>query len=294
MVRYWRSVLQHAILSVALVVLAMSVNLNRMRTKAIISQAKQAFSNAQRIGRALFIVFGVVISAVLSEQAIATDKPQLLIEVPFVELRSGPGGGYPVVNVVEKNDTVTVLIKRTHWLKVEDKRGQQGWFHQDALLEISQQGQAFALGETDYRDYQKRNWEASVMFGDFNGANYYNLGLGFFFSPVISAELSAAKSQGEVANNDMFELLLQSQPFPDFTVSPYFSIGAGIITTTPHSVLADSFERENTFVSSAVGAKYYLARNFVLRAEYKYGLVLTDRDVNEEIKLWKLGFSMFF
>jgi hypothetical protein len=47
-------------------------------------------------------------------------------------------------------------------------------------------------------------------------------------------------------------------------------------------------------VSTAVGGKYYLARNFVLRAEYKYSLVLTDRDENEDIKLWKMGFSVFF
>ena len=219
---------------------------------------------------------------------------KLLIEVPFIELLSGPGVGYPVINVIEKNDVVNVLIKRTSWLKVEDKRGDQGWFHQDALLKVSHSGEKVTLSEIEYHDYQERTWEGSVMFGDFDGANFYNIALGYVFSPVLSSELSLAKSQGDISDSDIYELQLISQPFPDLSVSPYFSVGLGVITTEPHSVLVDAKTRENTLVSAAVGGKYYLARNFVLRAEYKYSLVLTDRDENEEINLWKVGFSVFF
>jgi hypothetical protein len=223
-----------------------------------------------------------------------SDMQQLLIEVPFVELHSGPGNGYPIINIIEKNDLVTVLIKRTSWIKVEDKRGNQGWFHQNALFQVSHLGDKVNLSEIEYNDYQQRTWEGSVMYGDLNGANFYNIGLGYVFSPVISAELSLAKSQGEVSDSNIYELLVLSQPFPDFTISPYFSVGVGRIHTEPHSVLADSQTRENTLMSSAIGVKYYLARNFVLRAEYKYSLILTDRDENEDIQLWKMGFSVFF
>ena len=224
----------------------------------------------------------------------ATDKQQLLIEVPYVDLHSGPGNGYPIINVIEKDDLVTVLIKRTSWIKVEDKRGGQGWFHQDALFQVSHIGEKVSLNDIEYNDYQQRTWEGSVMFGDFNGANFYDLALGYVFSPVISAELSVGKSQGGISDSDIYELLVMSQPFPDLTISPYFSVGVGRINTQPHSVIADNKTRENTLVSSAFGVKYYLARNFVLRAEYKYSLVLTDRDENEDIKLWKMGFSVFF
>ncbi|XPF94816.1 outer membrane beta-barrel protein [Colwellia sp. RE-S-Sl-9] len=225
---------------------------------------------------------------------IVSQNNQLLIEVPYIELLSGPSAGYPVINVIEKNDLVTVLIKRTSWLKVEDKRGNQGWFHQNSLLNVSHSGEKVTLSEIEFHDYQQRTWEGTVMFGDFNGANFYNIGLGYVFSPVITSELSLAKSQGDISDSNIYELQLVSQPFPDLTVSPYFSVGLGLITTEPHSVLADAKTRENTLISSAIGGKYYLARNFVLRAEYKYSLVLTDRDDNEEIKLWKVGFSVFF
>ena len=131
------------------------------------------------------------------------------------------------------------------------------------------------------------------MYGDINGASYYNLSLGFVFSPVITTELSMGKSQGDVSNNDIYELMIVGEPIPDLIISPYFGVGAGIINTEPHSILADAKIRKNTLISTALGAKYYLTRNFVLKAEYKYSLVLTDLDYNEEIKLWKLGFSVF-
>ncbi|MGJ8693663.1 MAG: outer membrane beta-barrel protein [Thalassotalea sp.] len=234
----------------------------------------------------------------LSQQTLAQSPsalgPQLLIEVPFVELHSGPGIGYPVINVIEKDDLVNVLVKRTSWIKVADKRGNQGWLHQDALLNVSHSGEQVKLSEIEYHDYQQRTWEGSVMFGDFNGANFYNIALGYVFSPVISTEVSLAKSQGDISDSDIYEVALLGQPFPDLTLSPYFSVGVGLINTEPHSVLADAKTREHTLLSTAFGGKYYLARNFVLRAEYKYSLVLTDRDNNEEIKLWKLGFSVFF
>jgi len=240
----------------------------------------------------LLVTYGLCANTAFAESEQNTQ--QLLIEVPYVELLSGPGAGYPVINIIEKNDIVTVLIKRTSWIKVEDKRGNQGWFHQNALTSVSHSGEQVTLSEIEYHDYQQRTWEGSVMFGDFNGANFYNVGLGYVFSPVISTELSLAKSQGDISDSNIYELLVSSQPFPDLIVSPYFSVGVGLIDTEPHSVLADAKTRENTLVSTAVGGKYYLARNFVLRAEYKYSLVLTDRDENEDIKLWKVGFSVFF
>jgi uncharacterized protein YgiM (DUF1202 family) len=224
----------------------------------------------------------------------ALDPQQLLIEVPFVELHSGPGIGYPVINVIEKNELVTVLVKRTSWIKVEDKRGGQGWFHQNALISVSHFGEKVTLDEIEYYDYQQRTWEGTVMFGDFNGASIYNIGLGYVFGPVITTEFSLGKLQGDISNSNIYELFIVSQPMPDLTVSPYFALGAGLINTKPHSVLADAKTRNNTLASVAFGGKYYLARNFVLRAEYKYSLVLTDRDENEDIKLWKIGFSVFF
>jgi opacity protein-like surface antigen len=218
----------------------------------------------------------------------------LHIEVPFIELHSGPSAGYPVVHIVEKNESVIVLVKRTSWLKVKDKRGIEGWIHEDDLLGLSQYGETITQDDDFQQNFKNRDVEGGVMYGDLAGANFYNVYLGYAFTPVFSAEISAGKALGNISDSNLYEVMLISQPMPDWLVTPYIGIGGGIIDTKPHSVLADSENRQNTLMSAAVGIKYHIARNFLLRAEYKLSLALTDRDINEEIHTWKIGFSVFF
>lgn len=219
----------------------------------------------------------------------------LVIQVTYVELHSGPGIGYPVLYVIEKGEQLSVDVKRTSWLKVTDKRGNEGWLHQDELLGLTNSsGEKLTQTEISWSDFQARDFEAGVMYGDFSGAHYYNAQLAYLFTPVFSGEISVGKALGNISDSDLLEAMLISQPMPDLLVSPYLGIGGGIIKTKPHSVLADSEKRQDTLMSASLGLKYHLARNFLLRAEYKYSLVLTDRDDNEEIQLWKIGFSVFF
>ena len=275
MARYWSAILQYAILSGAAIMLL----------KVIVRRTAKSL---------LFFILalGLSVSIQAAEPTnIDALGPSIVIEVPYIGLRSGPGRGYPITHVVEQDETLTVLVKRTAWFKVEDKRGNQGWFHQDHLLNFSFNQQPII--NTQERDYLTRSWEAGVGYGELEEANFYRLSLSYAFSPVISTELIVGKGIGNVSDNEIAELMLTAQPFPELSVIPYFSVGAGAMRTTPHSVLADAKERNNTLLSSAVGFKYYLARNFLLRAEYKYSLVLTDRDDNEGVRTWTLGFSVF-
>jgi len=230
-----------------------------------------------------------------TSNATADDKPiELQIEASYIELHSGPGIGYPVLNVIEKGELVEVLVKRTRWLKIKDQRNNIGWLNQNDLFGLTQQGKKIVQSELTITDFQNRDYEVGVMYGDFEGADFYNIYLNYTLSPVFSAEVSAGKAQGTISDSDLFEVMLISQPFPELVVIPYLGIGSGIINTKPHSVLADSEKRQDTLMAAAIGLKYHLARNFLLRAEYKYSLVLTNRDENEKVQVWKLGFSVFF
>jgi len=228
-------------------------------------------------------------------QAKESGTNALKIDVAYVELHSGPGMGYPVLHVIEKNELITVQVKRTSWLKVTDKRGNTGWLHQDELLGLTNhQGEKVTTAEISWNDFQARDYEAGVMYGNFEGAQFYNANIAYLFTSVFSGELSLGKALGTISDSDLIEATFISQPFPELLVSPYVGIGGGIIKTKPHSVLVDSERRQDTLMSATFGLKYHLARNFLLRAEYKYSLVLTERDDNEEIQVWKIGFSVFF
>lgn len=241
----------------------------------------------------IFIIIACTLSIALS--VLANDKPiKLTIDVSYIELHSGPGVGYPVINVIEKGEQVELLVKRTNWLKIQDQRNNVGWLNQDDLVGLKNKGNEIKTSDITITDFQKRTYETGVMYGDFEGSDFYNISLGYAISSVINAEISLGKALGDISDNDLIDVMLISQPFPELVVIPYIGVGGGIITTKPHSVLADSEKRQDTFMATALGFKYHLARNFILRAEYKYALVLTDRNENEEVQTWKLGFSVFF
>lgn len=245
--------------------------------------------------RSLVIVLFISIHGFLTVNALADDTPiKLTIEATYIELHSGPGVGYPITNVIEKGEQVELLVKRTNWLKVKDQRNNIGWLNQDDLNNLTKKGADVTHADLTFADFQKRKYEAGVMYGEFDSSDFYNIHLGYTLSPVFSTEISIGKALGSISDNDLFEVSLMSQPFPEITVIPYIGVSGGIITTKPHSVLADSEKRQDTFMATAIGLKYHLARNFILRAEYKYSLVLTDRNDNEEVQTWKLGFSVFF
>ena len=45
----------------------------------------------------------------------------------FLDLRTGPGRGYPITQVAERNEWVVIELRHTDWFKVRTARGQAGW-----------------------------------------------------------------------------------------------------------------------------------------------------------------------
>jgi len=57
----------------------------------------------------------------------AREYLQVFVAQPYLELHTGPGPGYPVFNVVPREERVDVLYRRTDWFKVRTERGVEGW-----------------------------------------------------------------------------------------------------------------------------------------------------------------------
>ena len=77
-------------------------------------------------------------------------------------------------------------------------------------------------------------------------------------------------------------------------MSPFFSLGTGIIQIEPKSVLAQTEDRSDQVAIIGVGLKGYLSRRFMLRLEYDGYVVLSSRNDNEDVDEWKAGFAVFF
>lgn len=213
----------------------------------------------------------------------------------FIELRTGPGRGYPIFYVVERGEHIDVLKERTDWYKVRTSKGKEGWVFANALSKtLGADGNLLAISLPDFDDYTHRTWEGGMMYGDFGGADVASIYGSWHFTRNLSAEVDVAQFFGEFSNGNYVTLNLVHQPFPNWRISPFFTLGGGIVETQPKSTLVQTPDRSDNMLDVGVGVRYYLTRRFLVRAQYKNYVVLTSRDTHEKIDEWKLGFSAFY
>jgi hypothetical protein len=190
---------------------------------------------------------------------------------------------------------VEIQTRRTDWFKVRDERGKEGWVDRKQMaLTLVAPGEALRLEDPTQRDFEKRRWELGVLAGDFGGANIIKAYGGYTFNEHLSAELTLSQLLGNVSNGYMASLGLLHTFRPDWRIAPFVTLGTGVVHSQPKSTIVQSQDRTDQFAYVGLGAKAYLARNFVFRADYRSYVVFTDRDDNQEVNEWTVGFAFFF
>ncbi|GAB5379070.1 MAG: hypothetical protein Alis3KO_10580 [Aliiglaciecola sp.] len=223
--------------------------------------------------------------------------PEVQIVEPYIEMHTGPAVGYPVFYVAEKDEWISVLKRRTSWFKVRTRKGQEGWVKQDALkLTLSSEGQPVEIADGSFESYQERTFEFGASGGSLEGVPSLSVFASWVITENIATELSYSQALGDFSENRFALLSVTHTTFPEWRFSPYFRLGLGQLQTKPRANLVQSGEETRTsdLLAGSIGLRYYLAQNFVVRLEYQNLLALTERDENEELEEWKLGFAVFF
>lgn len=241
------------------------------------------------------LLIALASSTFLAGIAGAQEEAQVVVEDPFIEMRTGPARAYPVFYVVDRGERIDVLSRRTDWFKVRAPRGQEGWVSSAQLQQTLQlSGSPVEVPVYSLADHAERRWEVGALYGDFGGANIVSTYGAFSFTENLSAEVWYSDILGRFSNAQMGSINLVHLLFPEWRVSPYFTLGAGIIKTEPKGTIVATEDRTDTLAHVGIGIRTYLTRRFAFRAEYKTYVVFTSRDDNEEPTEWKAGFSVFF
>lgn len=242
----------------------------------------------------------LMLSGLLVPTVYANQKGMALkIAEPYIELHTGPGRGYPITYVATKGQFIRVEKQRTQWFKVSlfirEGNIKEGWVAQSQLaLTLTPEGQPIKLNRSTQEDFLDRTWEVGFLGGRFDGISTNSFYVGYAFSQYFSAELWLEDVLGDFASAKMASLNILHHPFPEWRVSPFFSLGAGVIRTKNKNRLLRNTDSTDDVLQVGLGVKTYLSQRFMLRAEYKNYVLLTSRDENEEPEAWKLGFSLFF
>ena len=146
----------------------------------------------------------------------------------------------------------------------------------------------------DKQSFIDRNWETGFMVGDFGGSDVITLYGGYHFTRNLSVELAVSEYFGDYSDGRGASVSIVHQIFPEWRVSPFFTIGGGFLESNPKSSLVATEDRQNNTANVGAGLMIYLDRRFMLRLQYKNYIVLTNRDDDEEEDEWKIGLSVFY
>jgi hypothetical protein len=228
----------------------------------------------------------------------AAEKEKLLqvfVSEPYLELSTGPGRGYPVFHVVERELSVDVLYRRTDWFKVRDEQGVEGWARsRDMRRTRLADGSPFVFNLGDRDGFTSHDWEIGIGGGDYGGANLISAYGAWSLTDNMKAELTLSQFLGNASNGYKAELGLNHVLFPEWRLSPFFELGTGVVYVEPRATIVLPADRTDQTAYVGTGLRFYLTRRFFVRADYRWHTIFTSRDENQELEEWKVQIACFF
>jgi hypothetical protein len=242
------------------------------------------------------LLIGAALTAAPRQVWAAGAYLQVFVRAPYLELHTGAGRGYPVFNVVERDASVDVLKRYTDWFKVRTASGVEGWVSaHDMEQTVLADGTAFHYDVGDLSAYTSHRFEAGAFFyGDYGGASAVSVYGAVFANPNLAAELTIGEFLGSAADGTTLDLGLAHIFYPQARLAPFVMLGTGVVRIEPKATLVQPSDRTEQSAYVGGGLRYYLTRRFFLRGEFKEHIIFTNRNQNQQVDEWKLGFAFFF
>ncbi len=244
-----------------------------------------------------YFTLALLISLLFSPLAFAKKKQELQVVVTdtYISMHTGPGRGYPIFHVLEKGEVITLLYSKTDWIKAETEKGLKGWVHRRSMDDtVGVNGESVELGIPQLGDFSNRSWEVGVSAGEFDNVESLGVHAAYRLTKNISAELRYSQATGSFSNSKIVSWGIVHQPFPEWKISPFFTLANGQIDISPNNNLSQAQDQDDNFYLIGTGLYYYLSHRFMVRFEYNNYTTLPDRNNNENVDEWRLGISAFF
>jgi opacity protein-like surface antigen len=217
------------------------------------------------------------------------------VQDPYIDLHSGPGRGFPVTQVVERGASVVLLRQRTDWVKVRTERDREGWVNRKQLERtLTADGAEVRLAGPGPDARVEHRWEVGVGAGDFDGADTVAVTGSYALTESLFVRADVSQLLGEYSTGWLGTAGIGHIFMPQWRVSPFASIGGGVVHVEPNATLVQTSDRTNTAAYAGAGLRGFLSDRFLLQAEYRQFVIFMDTNDNEVINEWTVGFTHFF
>lgn len=237
----------------------------------------------------------VCIVAATSARAQVAASERLRVSDPYIELRTGPGRGYPIFFVAARDEWIEIELRFTDWYKVRTVTGKQGWVVRQQLENtLTEAGDTKTFRDIALDDYLARRLQLGAAWGVFDSEPMLKMWTSYKLSDTLSAEATLGQVQGVYSGSDFWHVNLMAEPWSDQRLSPFFAIGAGNFKNLPNLSLVGATVTSAKLGNASLGARYYLTDRFVLRADYSIYTAFVADAHTAEYRATTIGLSFFF
>jgi hypothetical protein len=226
----------------------------------------------------------------------APERPERLqVAEPFLELHTGPGRGYPVFFVVERQQWVVVELRRTDWFRVRAEGGQVGWVPRPRLeATLTEAGGAKTLRDLVVDDYLARRVEFGGALGRFKTEPMLKLWLQYRLADTVGAEFTVGQVQGLYSGTDFWHLGLSSEPWSDRRFSPFMSVGLGKFANDPNYSLVDAVPVNAKLGNLTLGVRWHVSERFTARLDWSLYTAFVSDARSTEYRAITAGVGFYF
>jgi hypothetical protein len=218
----------------------------------------------------------------------AQEKVQ--ITDPYIELRTGPGRGYPVFFVAGRDEWIEILLRQTDWYKVRAANGQEGWVNRAQLeTTLTEAGTAKVFRDVLVDDYLRRKLELGAAWGQFEGEPMLKIWTAYRFADALSVEAAIGQVQGTYSGTEFWNINLNVSRGRIARLSPFSaSVWAASRTSEREPRQRGRDRCQPGQCGNAL--RYYIAERFVARLDL-LDLPAYVGQQHARIRAWTIGIA---
>jgi uncharacterized protein YgiM (DUF1202 family) len=217
------------------------------------------------------------------------------ISGPYIELRTGPGRGYPIFFVAPRNDWVEIELRHTDWYRVRTEDDKVGWVSRQQLEStLTASGGTKSFRDVLLDDYLSRKVQLGAAWGHFKSEPMLKLWTSYRLSDTLSLEGTIGQVQGVFSGTNFWHVDVMIEPWSDRRISPFFAIGVGKFKNFPNLSLIGATTTDAKLAAARVGVRYYLTERFLMSADYSLYTAFVSDQRSTEYRAWTAGLSFFF